>query len=522
LTSNLRSQLACVSAVLLLAVLPSARGQAVSSDTPTFSTTSRLVYLDVVVLDRKGDPVTTGLSKGDFTITESKKKQRIFSFEPPEAHFPEKTSADENGLPATIIVLDLLNSTFDDFAYIRFEVKKYLAQQPPRLDSPTELMVLGNDSLDMVQGFTRDKAELEEALGQVPSILPYKKMNGAFWLERLGQSIDALQQMCLQNRGIPGRKNIIWVGHGSPGFITASVPNAMVKKLYRYVHETANMLVDSRIALFVIYPGLQFGGPGRTWNEMAAGIDLGDSDPFAGDINFGTFVNETGGKLFYNRNDIDSEMKRVQKLGSQYYTLTYQPQIGEEDGKFRRVRVSVRNPNLRVLTKAGYFAPDKTFGESPQLQTMNNMVEALRSTIPFPGIRVTAVNLVRHPDTRTVECTVAVQSDHLQWQTVDAGKSTTAFTMAAASLGKNGRILASRVEQIGLSANTEDLKRTPETLAPVRIMLRMPKATDYVRVAVIENGAGGRLGSIKLDRKLLTSAPETPTPQRQLIPRASS
>jgi len=149
-------------------------------------------------------------------------------------------------------------------------------------------------------------------------------------------------------------------------------------------------------------------------------------------------------------------------------------------------------------------------------------VEALRSTIPFPGIRVTAVNLVRHPDTRTVECTVAVQSDHLQWQTVDAGKSTTAFTMAAASLGKNGRILASRVEQIGLSANTEDLKRTPETLAPVRIMLRMPKATDYVRVAVIENGAGGRLGSIKLDRKLLTSAPETPTPQRQLIPRASS
>ena len=31
--------------------------------------------------------------------------------------------------PATILVLDLLNSPFEDFAYIRYETRKYLEAQ---------------------------------------------------------------------------------------------------------------------------------------------------------------------------------------------------------------------------------------------------------------------------------------------------------------------------------------------------------------------------------------------------------
>lgn len=70
---------------------------------------------------------------------------------------------------------------------------------------------------------------------------------------------------------------------------------------------------------------------------MDANADIGNSDPFAGDVNFGVLVNETGGKLFFNRNDVDAEIRRSQQLGSEYYTLTYQPHDGDADGKFRRV-----------------------------------------------------------------------------------------------------------------------------------------------------------------------------------------
>ena len=60
------------------------KNQAGPSNIPTLQVTSRLVFLDVTVLDKKGNPVVTGLSKDDFTITENKKPQRIFSFEPPQ------------------------------------------------------------------------------------------------------------------------------------------------------------------------------------------------------------------------------------------------------------------------------------------------------------------------------------------------------------------------------------------------------------------------------------------------------
>ena len=61
-----------------------------------------------------------------------------------------------------------------------------------------------------------------------------------------------------------------------------------------------------------------------TFSAWQAGIVLGEDDPFAGDVNFGLFANETGGKLFYNRNDVDKDIKESEQIGLQYYTLTYQ------------------------------------------------------------------------------------------------------------------------------------------------------------------------------------------------------
>ena len=133
--------------------------------------------------------MVNGLTKDDFTITEERKPQKIFSFEAPDAHVADFNAADDNPAgkaPLTILVLDLLNSRFEDFAYIRYSMRKYLTAQPSRLSSPAELMVLGNESLEMVQGYTRNKEDLLYALDHVPAALPYKMMNGAFYLNGSG------------------------------------------------------------------------------------------------------------------------------------------------------------------------------------------------------------------------------------------------------------------------------------------------------------------------------------------------
>ena len=495
------------------------RAQQPSSDTPTIRVTSRLVFLDVTVLDKKGRPVVKGLTKDDFTITDNKKPQRIFSFEAPETHVVDANATDDNSAgkaPVTIFVLDLLNSKFEDFAYIRYMVRNYLAGEPAQLNSPAELMVLGNNSLEMVQGYTRSKADLLYALDHVPAAVPYKETNRGFMMERFAQSIDALRQIALQSRGVRGRKNIVWVGHGGPNIYTVSLPPSDVHALNKYVHDTTNMLVDSRISLFLIYPGIQINGPTKTVSEIDAGVDIGDDDPFSGDINFGVFVNETGG-LFYKRNDINAEIKQSEELGSEYYTLTYQPSVGDEDGKFRRIRVTLRDPNLRVVTKAGYFSPDKNAATGSWQEMVVNLSEAARSSIPFESLWVTLEHFIRHPDTGTAEFTILLGPRNLDWQPADDGKSSLDLSLAAVSLNENRDVLASKLEEFPATANNQDATRLSKTEVRLPMRIRIPPKTQSVRV-VIETASNGRTGTIELDRKTIDAAPAAATPEPKLIP----
>ena len=524
------SRRAALSVMLLITALPAIRSaaqnqlpQQPAAEIPTIRVTSSLVFLDVTVVDKKGRPVVTGLTKDDFTITEDKKPQRIFSFEAPDSHPASKHSADDTpdgSGPATIFVLDLLNSSFEDYAFIRYSVQQYLEAQPNQLDSPAELMVIGNESLELIQGYTRSREDLLFAMKHLPEVLPYKHMIGAFSGDRSVQSIQALQQIALQNHSIPGRKNIIWVGRGGPGMDTVTFGSKTMQRLNDFLDRTTNMLVDARIAVFVIYPGLK---PGKVEMSLSTGIAnavLGNDDPFAADINFGTFVNETGGKLFYNRNDVDALIGVSRKLGSEYYTLTYQPHEGDADGRFRRIRVTLRNPDLVAMTKAGYFAPNADASADPLQKTILNLAEAAEATIPFTDLDIKISQVERHPDTHTASFTLLLQSKNINWQPIDDGHSKVRLNLAAASLSGNLEVLASKMEGVTIFARSQDQAALAKEVIPVKLTVRLPYRTRNVRVA-IETDDEGRIGAADLDRKAIDAAPATPTPAPETVPRSA-
>src|ERR1700743_3969886 len=73
-----------------------------AQDAPILRLNSTLVFLDVTVLDKHGVPVVAGLTKDDFVITEDRQPQRIFSFEPPDAHQLDADQSNSGGkAPAT-------------------------------------------------------------------------------------------------------------------------------------------------------------------------------------------------------------------------------------------------------------------------------------------------------------------------------------------------------------------------------------------------------------------------------------
>jgi VWFA-related protein len=494
--------------------------QPLPNDAATLHVTSRLVFLDVTVLDAKGRPIVNGLTQDDFAITQDKKPQRIFSFEAPDAHVVAADAAEDNPAgkaPVTIFVLDQLNSTFEQMAYIRYCVHKYLANEPKQLKAPAEVMVLGNRSLEMAQGYTRDKKELLSAVDHVPAAIPYK-LNGSFFTERFVQSIDGLRQIALENSGVPGRKNIVWIGHGGPSLYTSLLDGNTAEKVTAYVHKTANMLVDARMSLFLIYPGLEVENRGITpISAMSAQTEIGEDDPFSGDVNFGVFVNETGGQLFYHRNDLDQLIRTSIDLGSRYYTLTYQPPEGAADGKFRRVRVTMRNPALHVLTKAGYFSPDKGQPTDPRMDALYNIAEAVQTNVPLQSLGLTIEKVIRHSDTNSAEITVNLDTKNLGWQPAAAGRNTADIGFAAASLSTQRDVLASKTEGLTLINPPQDPSRPENVQAHLTITLRIPRRTKSVRV-VIGSLTNGRIGAIDLDRKTMDAAPSTPTPEPKLIP----
>jgi VWFA-related protein len=98
--------------------------------------TAQNVVLDVVVTDRNGHNVQ-GLTKNDFTVYEDKDEQTIRSFEEvspkPGQVVAVNSTAEldkvEPDAPVSILVIDELTSRFEDLAFTRYSIKKYLGEQ---------------------------------------------------------------------------------------------------------------------------------------------------------------------------------------------------------------------------------------------------------------------------------------------------------------------------------------------------------------------------------------------------------
>lgn len=476
---------------------------------PVIRSTTTLVFLDVTVLDKKGHPVVKGLTKDDFTVTEDKKTERIFSFEEPDAHDGKSRNGE---LPKTILVLDQLNTSFQDFAYLRDHVRQFLLDQPDNLRSETELIVAGTQATELLQGFTRSRADLLFALDHLPRAWPYR-LDPGWASERVRQSYIALQQIAVQNRGMPGRKNVLWIGNGisDSGFNPADPIN---DRIQQYVHRTVNMMVEARISLFLILPRLQSGTMPTVQRPSHSVPTVGGADPFA-QSNFSELAYKTGGEVF-GSNDVDREMGDSVQLGSKYYTLTYQPPDDKLDGGFRRIQVKLRNPELHVMTKAGFFSRDKKEAAESDDKTLNMLTEAALAVIPMKALHVNLTKVVRHPDAHTVEITAQLDDHKLGWQSVNGGLSETTVIVTAVGTSAHADILASRVAKYALVARSQDASKLADVKPEITFTLRVPSGTKNIRVAIATND-GSRIGSADLTRKEIDALPAAPALDPRLL-----
>jgi hypothetical protein len=88
---------------------------------------------------------------------------------------------------------------------------------------------------------------------------------------------------------------------------------------------------------------------------------------------------DTGGRAYFNTNDISGSIQDAVDDAHTTYTLTYYPAHDQWNGKYRQIKVKVNRPRVQLRYRNGYFAfpqGDKSSEPAKQL-----IADALRSPL---------------------------------------------------------------------------------------------------------------------------------------------
>ena len=370
---------------------------------PTIKTEARAVVVDVVVTQGKGEPVL-GLHKEDFQVREDGNAQTISFFQehtggtvspitlptmPPGVYtnFPTIKTTDS----INVLLLDTLNTQAVDQSYVRPQMVKYLlAALADPSGARIAVFTLGS-KLRMVRGFTTDSAELLTALTDPKSgfevkfesqlASPSRKTSEQlacreikapvaiaackdFFAEedasratdRVVMTLQAFQALAHYLALFPGRKNVMWVSGSFPlSFFPETNPRGGHREEYqREIRQTADLLTADQVAVYPISATALSGEEAVHPDE--SGQPIRDVQPeLVQQIAMEALAQDTGGKPFYNTNDLSVAVKEAINIGSHYYTLSYTPTNIKLDGKFRRIEVKGTNRSYKLAYRRGYY-----------------------------------------------------------------------------------------------------------------------------------------------------------------------
>jgi len=510
-----------LTAAAALAVLPALAAQAPQqpaqqaptappSAPPAYTITRnvRLVVLDAVVLDAKGNPVTD-LKQSDFHISEDDGPQTIRDFEAPGRYTPPPavtidSTADLDRLapraPVNIILLDEFNTHFEDMAFARYSLKSWLEKQPAKLDTPTMLIAVTLVKFTVLRDYTQSKDEILKALDHHFVADPWQLRGGSWISERYSTALISLRRVSEAVIGHPGHKTMIWVGRGFPTLNLSKVPVDDQTRLNSAVQQTIDQLRDARVTLYTIDPaGVMFDA--SKYDEGSPGDYQGTLAPFGGNPDFAAIASATGGRNLYGRNDVDREIGTSIRDGSSFYSFSYQPTNPTTNVmKFRRIKVMVDRPGLTVVTRQGYYpelGPPRLNKEGVAGKNLTReMVGAATSNMVYDGVSFA----VRRSPTDGKAFQFHVDSLSLLWSSGNGGKPrSTRLILLVTYYDKKGNELKHDGTSMSFDApaGSPAMGRIEHSLNFNCDVAPAPKATRARVVVRVE--ASGRMGTADLD-----------------------
>jgi VWFA-related protein len=218
---------------------------------------------------------------------------------------------------------------------------------------------------------------------------------------------------------------------------------------------------------------------------------------------------DTGGRAFFNSNDLSGGVTKGLEEASVYYLLAWKPEPNEQkDPKQRRLEVSVvGHPEWSVRARSsvgevnGKVAEKEKASEKNVAPTTANtartseVVKALREPVPPSGfpVEVTLNFINTAPKGDLLITSVRMAPTSLKFEN-KAGVPTASVLLAGAVLGDDGKVLDSFNKRFSVSSKATTVDGPPPDIVYTNSSL-LPPGLYQVRVAATDEG-GGPIGSV--------------------------
>ena len=508
----------------------------------TLRTNTRLVVVDVVATDGKGELIGD-LKPGDLTMLEDGKIQKIsnFTFHPPgqtlvnaSSRLPENVVTNAPTFQASslnVLLLDTLNGDFAEQAYVKDQLLKYLARA--QFTRPIAIFAL-EDRLVLLHDFTTDAAVLKSA---VEKFKPPARNNNAETVQSrasafsthgdfhtnerdIATTLNQLNALAKTLAGYPGRKNLIWLSEsfpinlfpdsmangasgicsgdgcagrtgtslgsqgGSPMNLGRSSLSGNGEGSYKdyalLIKKVSDSLMKAQVAVYAVDAGA-----------------VGKDERIASHVTMNDMADRTGGRAFINTNDLAASMSSSIDDGSTYYTLEYYPDNKKWDGLFRSIQVRSSRPGVNLRYRAGYYAldPEKVNKEDSDA-VADSFSRALQVDAPA-ATQIVFQAQVQPPSDKNKKVVVALHIDPrtLAFEHKDGGMESARLSCTVWAYGKDKDkpIMSNGTVSANLKAS-EYQQMLQQHFLPCERQLELKPGTYALRMGVLDR-ATNKIGT---------------------------
>ena len=424
---------------MLCASVGLAQQQPPLTQTPqaTFRATQRLIVQSVFVKDKDGKPIE-GLTAKDFVITEDGQPQDIAFVEyqrlatdaaPPDPQAPVPLTAKPATTATTIAPAVQTQISSPPSGDIRYQDKrllvlyfdgssmgpadqiraytnalKFIDTQMTKSDL-IAVMAFQNGAVSVKNDFTDDKEKLREVIGILiygddqnndgipdhPEGTAFGQNDAEFNIFNTDRQLAALQTAVSMLKGLPEQKTLLYFASGLRlnGADNQAQMRATVNAAIR-ANVTLNP-IDARglVALPPLGDATQRSPGGLSMFTGGMASQIMNNFQRSQDTLY-ALAKDTGGKAMFDYNDLSLVIVQASQAVTSYYIVGYYSTHLATDGKYRRVKVSLSNPQYAsadLTFRAGYYG-DKAFGNFSASDKERQLEDALMLENPVTEITI--------------------------------------------------------------------------------------------------------------------------------------